>query len=211
MLERCELRLLLRHGVGLLHRRLQRTLLGRIEHRHVARNLLEVRGDQRSRLQQVTPFLHQTVALRVDLVGPCDLSRALVLGGIQALAQVGHERGALAQFFHHALGLQLQFALRGCPLRKELLFTLLQHPTSLSARVHLIRQSHALREHRLGHVIVVAMLLLALMVDSGNLARKAVERSGSREVNGCRSGDKQRRERERTHGQVPLAGVPRKL
>ena len=79
MLERCELRLLLRHGVGLLHRRLQRTLLGRVEHRHVARNLLEVRGDQRSRLQQVTPFLHQTVALRVDLVGPCDLRRALAI------------------------------------------------------------------------------------------------------------------------------------
>ena len=28
---------------------------------------------------------------------------------------------------------------------------------------------------------------------------------------GCRSGDKQRSERERTHRQVPLAGVPRKL
>jgi hypothetical protein len=73
VLERCELRLLLRHGVRLLHRRLQRLLLGGVEHRHVARQLLEVRGDQRSRLQQVTPFIHQTVTLRVNLVGPCDL------------------------------------------------------------------------------------------------------------------------------------------
>ena len=195
MLERCELRLLLRHGIGLLHCRLQRLLLGRIEHRHVARQLLEVRGDQRARLQQATSSLHQTMTLRVDLVGPCDLRRALALGGIQALARVGHERGALAQLFHHALGLQLELALRGGPLGEELLFTQLQHPTPLSALVQLACQSHALGEHRLCHVVVVAVLLLALMIDPSHFARKAVER----EVHGCRSDGKQRHERQWTH------------